>query len=337
MILIDASYLNSFGGKTIINLFLKELFNSSLKYHLLLDARLDLNVLKQIDKSYYSIITVSHRNRLFFYKNNIKNFSSIVCLSSIPPPLKNNLSTTIFFHNQLFLDCFKYNIKFTHKLVNYLKFLYIKFYNNKNYQWITQTQLIKSLVHDNLKVDLKNISVYPIFKSKSKSKTENKNFKNFVYVSSPVFHKNHNRLINAFILAANKTEITLNLTLKKEELSKRKYPSNLKVKFHGTLSRDSVNELYNSCRFAIYPSLVESFGLPLIEAANHGCKVIASDLPYVHEIIKPSLTFDPYSIESMADAILNAIETDNLPETKVLVDNKLDNFMKFIISQDVQK
>ncbi|MDA9364246.1 glycosyltransferase, partial [Flavobacteriaceae bacterium] len=109
----------------------------------------------------------------------------------------------------------------------------------------------------------------------------------------------------------------------------------LKVKFHGTLSKDSVTELYNSCKFAIYPSLVESFGLPLIEAANHGCTVIASDLPYVHEIIKPSLTFDPYSIESMAAAILKAIETDNLPETKVLVENKLDNFIDFIISQDV--
>ncbi len=29
---------------------------------------------------------------------------------------------------------------------------------------------------------------------------------------------------------------------------------------------DAVYELYNSCEFAIYPSLVESFGLPLIEA-----------------------------------------------------------------------
>ena len=95
--------------------------------------------------------------------------------------------------------------------------------------------------------------------------------------------------------------------------------------------------MYNSCEFAIYPSLVESFGLPLIEATNHGCKVISSDLPYVHEIIEPSLTFNPYSAESISSSILKAIETDNLPETKVLVENKLDNFIEFIISQDVQK
>ena len=67
------------------------------------------------------------------------------------------------------------------------------------------------------------------------------------------------------------------------------------------------------------------------------CKVIASDLPYVHEIVKPSLTFDPYSVESISNAILIALETDDLPETKVLVENKLDNFIDFIISQDVQR
>ena len=81
----------------------------------------------------------------------------------------------------------------------------------------------------------------------------------------------------------------------------------------------------------------ESFGLPLIEASNYGCKVIASNLPYVHEIIRPSLTFDPYSVESISNAILKAIETDELPVTKVLVENKLDNFIDFIISQDVQR
>ncbi|MDA0968377.1 MAG: glycosyltransferase, partial [Proteobacteria bacterium] len=181
------------------------------------------------------------------------------------------------------------------------------------------------------------ISTYPIFKKVFKANLNEKNFNEFVYVSSIVSHKNHKRLIKAFIEAAKKTdkEIKLHLTLNKEELPKSVFPKNLEVEFHGTLSIDNVNDLYNSCEFAIYPSLVESFGLPLIEASNHNCKVIASDLPYVHEIIIPSLTFDPYSVESISKSILKAIETDNLPETKVLVENKLDNFIDFIISQDV--
>ena len=70
---------------------------------------------------------------------------------------------------------------------------------------------------------------------------------------------------------------------------------------------------------------------------NFSCFILASDLEYVYEVIKPSLTFDPYSTESISNAILKAIETINLPETKVLVENKLDNFIDFIINQDVQK
>ena len=94
---------------------------------------------------------------------------------------------------------------------------------------------------------------------------QKKSLNNFVYVSSGVSHKNHIRLIKAFIEATKKTdkEIKLHLTLNKEELPKYVFPKNLKIEFHGTLSIDSVNELYNSCEFAIYPSLVESFGLTI--------------------------------------------------------------------------
>ena len=70
---------------------------------------------------------------------------------------------------------------------------------------------------------------------------------------------------------------------------------------------------------------------------NRSCFILASDLEYVHEVIKPSLTFDPYSTESISNAIIKAIDTDDLPKTKVLIENKLDNFIEFIISQDVQK
>ena len=225
------------------------------------------------------------------------------------------------------------------RLINFLKFYYIKYYNQKDYHWVVQTQLVKKLINENLNINSAQISTYPVFKKVFKANLNKKNFNEFVYVSSYVSHKNHKRLIKAFIKAAKNTdkEIKLHLTLYKEDLPKMVFPQNLKVVFHGTLSMDNVYELYNSCEFAIYPSLVESFGLPLIEATNYHCKVIASDLPYIYEIIEPSLTFDPYSTESISNAILNAINTDDLPKTKVLVENKLDNFIEFIISQDVQK
>ena len=339
MILIDAIYINSFGGKTILELFIEKTLNANIEYHFILDSRLKSKWVQKIKTNEYTLINASHVNRKDFYLKNLNRFSSILCLSNIPPPIHTSVKTSIFFHNNLLLNPFHQDISFKNRLVNFFKFNYIKYYNQKDYNWVVQTTLIKKLFQESLNINSDQVSIYPILKDEFELNEINKITNNFVYVSSGVSHKNHIRLLNAFIIAANKTvkEMKLHLTLNKEELFKKKYPNNLKVEFHGTMSRDGVNELYNSSEFTIYPSLVESFGLPLIEAANYGCKVIASDLPYVHEIIKPSLTFDPYSIESISNAILNAIDTDDLKETKVLVENKLDNFIEFIISQDVQK
>ena len=339
MILIDSTYVNSFGGKTILELVIDQILKSNLKYHFLLDKRLDSNLIKNIQLDYYTIIDVSHVNRKNFYLKNINRFSSILCLANIPPPINTSIKTTIFFHNCLLLNPLSHPISFKSRIINFIKFNYIKYYNQNDYNWIVQTPYIYKLLRNNLIINLDQVSIYPIFKEEPISSNTNKSTNNFVYVSSGVSHKNHIRLIKAFIEVTKKTdkEIKLHLTLSKDELPSFILPKNLKVEFHGTLSLYDVYELYNSCEYAIYPSLVESFGLPLIEATNHGCKVIASDLPYVHEIIDPSLTFDPYLVESISNSILKAIETDNLPETKVLVENKLDNFIDFIISQDVQK
>tara|TARA_X000000950_G_scaffold38655_2_gene41288 strand:+ start:19092 stop:20111 length:1020 start_codon:yes stop_codon:yes gene_type:complete len=339
MILIDAVYINSFGGKTILELILEKIINSRTSYHVLFDSRLGSKYLDIVNNKDYTIVIARHKNRKHFYLKNINKFSSILCLSNIPPPTYSSVKTSIFFHNSLLLNPFIHEISFKNRLINFFKFIYIKYHNQKDYNWVVQTPYIYKLLLDSLKINLEQVSICPIIKKESELNRTEKAVNNFVYVSSGVSHKNHIRLIKAFIKTANTTdkEIKLHLTLNKEELLKKKHPNNLKVEFHGTISAEDVNELYNSCEFAIYPSLVESFGLPLIEAANHDCKVIASDLPYVHEIIEPSLTFDPYSIESISNAILKAMETKNLPETKVLVENKLDNFIEFIISQDVQK
>lgn len=337
MILIDAIYLNSFGGKTILELFIKKILVSNIKYHFILDTRLKSNWLKRIKSNNYTLINASHTDRRYFYLKNINRFSSILCLSNIPPPTYVSIKTYIFFHNILLLNPFNHPVSFKSQIINFIKYFYIKYYNQNGYYWIVQTPYIYKLLRKNLIIDLDQVFIYPIIEEELLLPIVKKIANDFVYVSSGVSHKNHIRLIKAFIEVTKKTnkDIKLHLTLNKEELPKFIFPKNLKIKFHGTLGIDAVNDLYNSCEFAIYPSLVESFGLPLIEATNHGCKVIASDLTYVHEIIKPSLIFDPYSVESISKAILNAIKADNLPETKVLVENKLNNFIDLIISQDV--
>ena len=338
MILIDAIYINSFGGKTILELIVSEVLIKKLDCFFLLDNRLEFNLIKSLDKKKYTFLNASHFSRKKFYFQNSNKFSSILCLSNIPPPLLTKVNTTIYFHNRLLLNPFSSNLNYIYKLLNFLKISYIKFYNQKNYNWVVQTHLVSNLLCKCFNISSENINVYPIFKSKKNLIRQNKNKNSFVYVSSGVSHKNHIRLIQAFIDAANKTkiEITLHLTITKNEIKTFAYPENLKVIFHGTLSQKKLNGIYKSSNFLIYPSLIESFGLPLIEAANHGCKVLASNLPYVQQIIKPSLCFDPYSTKKISYAIIKAIDND-LKNTTILINNKLTDFIEFIDNLDQKR
>jgi glycosyltransferase involved in cell wall biosynthesis len=338
MILIDAVYIHNFGGKSIIVQMIQGIIARKLNldnFYFLLDNRIKIDHFLIINHKY---ISPSHAFRKNFYKKNKSDFSSIVCLANVPPPLKTKIPTSIYFHNILLINPLTYKIPFKSKIFNLLKFIYIDYYNSSNYNWIVQTSLVNKLINKHLNVQPNKIFDLPVFEETRNLKSNLKKKKTFLYISSNVYHKNHKRLIDAFIRAAKLStkNIILNLTISKYESAALITPDNLKINFLGTLSKIEVSDLYSQSFFLIYSSLFESFGLPLIEAVQHGCKVIASDLPYVHEIIEPSLTFDPYSVESISTSILKAISED-LPKTKVLVENKLDNFIDFIISQDVQQ
>jgi glycosyltransferase involved in cell wall biosynthesis len=77
----------------------------------------------------------------------------------------------------------------------------------------------------------------------------------------------------------------------------------LKVKNAGWLSQLEVFSLYKIAGASIYPSTLESFGLPLIEARQAGLPVLAPELDYVRDVLDPEQTFDPESVVSIARAV----------------------------------
>ena len=98
----------------------------------------------------------------------------------------------------------------------------------------------------------------------------------------------------------------------------------------GILNKKALVKAYQDANFFIYPSLKESFGLPLIEASNFSGYILASDLDYVHEIIYPSLTFDPTSTSDITEVIINVLTLKKLKPSKSKLLNKIDNLMTHI-------
>ena len=78
---------------------------------------------------------------------------------------------------------------------------------------------------------------------------------------------------------------------------------NLNIEIKSKLQRTEILELYSQSTALIFPSFFESYGLPLVEAIQHGLPVLASELDYVRDILDPVETFDPNSAKSISRSV----------------------------------
>jgi len=77
-----------------------------------------------------------------------------------------------------------------------------------------------------------------------------------------------------------------------------------RVKFLGEVKQSSLVELYRSCRIFVFPSVVETFGNPLVEAMACGAPIASSETAAMPEVVGDAAEFfDPMDIEDMAAAI----------------------------------
>jgi glycosyltransferase involved in cell wall biosynthesis len=132
----------------------------------------------------------------------------------------------------------------------------------------------------------------------------------FVYVADGQPHKNHLRLLDAWrLLAAQGLFPSLALTLTERDADLRDAilaaaaRDALRISNLPPMSHAEVQRLYADARALLFPSLGESFGLPLVEAAAAGLPVIASERDFVRDICAPVETFDPESSISIARAV----------------------------------
>ncbi|NQV11753.1 glycosyltransferase family 4 protein [Candidatus Uhrbacteria bacterium] len=142
-------------------------------------------------------------------------------------------------------------------------------------------------------------------------------------------HKNLETLLHAFsffvhefpdvslVLVGPQNEFTDRL---KQEAREIEIPLD-RIFFLGFVSDEQLSELYQAAKFYIIPSKLEGFGIPPLEALQHGTPVAASRASSIPEILGPAAVyFDPSDIESMVEAMRTLLQ-NNSERTRVLTES----------------
>jgi glycosyltransferase involved in cell wall biosynthesis len=335
MVLIDALYINKGGGAVLLQYLIEQILASdnSSNFFFLLDPRFDKP--KNLTAN-YTVIPNKQSERKKFYKLNIHGYSKVLCFANTPPPLRLKAQVYTYFHNQKLLEApgQKFKRMFW---TQYIKYLFVKRFNKNTDYYIVQTpHMVQMLVGVGLK-DVAHCLTIPFYdtdKYLNGGRPYDERRKNeFVFISNPSPQKNYPALLDAWEhLLSKGHKPRLHVTIDNTA------PGILdRVKMLNEMGADIVNhvytdpmELYFNCPYLIFPSIMESFGLPLIEAAESGMKILASDLPFVYDVVTPSLTFDQSKPAAMAAAVIQAMERNDLPFPKVVTSNRISELIDLL-------
>lgn len=143
------------------------------------------------------------------------------------------------------------------------------------------------------------------------------NRRRIFYPATAFTYKNHMTLLKAIKYAKEKglREYDVYFTIRTDEnvytkqLHKYAIDHDLHINFGGQISREKVFEMYAKS-ILVFPSYVESFGLPLLEARLSGTYVVASDTPFCREILegyKRAVFFAEMDYKKLGELLLEIV------------------------------
>lgn len=316
-IIINATALDSSGALTILKQFIESIPDDEYEYILF------VNDVVQLNKTNNNITFIQKNVKSFikrFYwdvwgANNWLKTNKIIPLATISLQNTNfrtnkSIPNYIYYHQPIPLFLHKWNpIKKEERTLWFYKKIYpyfVKLFINNNTEIFVQINAIKdgfakryNFSKDKIHVISPNIELPSI--QDADSPVIDKNQLNLFYPATPFIYKNHEVILKALSLLEPELQrrITLHLTFEKfglKSLNNEKQ-SSFQINYMGKVAYYKVLEMYSNADALLFPSFIETFGLPLIEAASYGLPIIASDLPYSHEVLNnyKGVRFAPYN------------------------------------------
>lgn len=152
---------------------------------------------------------------------------------------------------------------------------------------------------------------------------------NLFYPAFPRFFKNHSVIVDAFKRYFESSNIDMFLTITGEEnkVAKGIYKKAIgqkNIKFIGLQSHKKTLQMISECDALVFPSKMETWGLPITEAIKLNKPIIVADLPYAQETVgsyDKVFWFNPDEPYSLSRAI-NKLVSGQSPDTIRNFDSK---------------
>lgn len=308
-IVVLASATRSSGALTIYKQFLSHLpnFVKEHKYYIFVDSSMPQPEIENVE--YVHDSDHSYKHRMYMDK---EGYMQEMKDRGVTPDVVFSLQNTgcvtkckqvIYYHQPIPFYPQKWNpfkkAERTMFLYKYIYPFFVKRTLNKDTEIIVQIPFIKkgfvkrfnfdpSKVHvafpDVEKIEVDSISAHDFGNDCS----------NFVFPATAPTYKGHLTIAKAIKIIKDSNEplvnkIKVHLTIE-PKANARLYnyitENNLlnSFVFHGSMPHDELLSFYKGSIGLLFPSTIETLGLPLLEAATFGLPIIACDLDYAHEV-----------------------------------------------------
>ena len=290
-----------------------------------LRARDQLELPTNAQVKWVSPSVVSRLKSEFNLAKEAKSNDRILCFHGLPPLLRNDARVLIFQQNR-----------------NYLGLVPLKSFGWRTRQRLRFEQRVAHIFRErctdywvqtpSMAHELKlwygekpvSVKVLPFAEFNLTNKHRKQAEWDFLYVADGEAHKNHKRLVEAWVLLAQqgfKPSLALTLSSRDEILlgwiKQQIKTHGLKITNLGQLPHDNLLTIYDKSRALIFPSISESFGIPLLEARQAGLPIVASELDFVRDVCEPVQSFNPYSANSIVRAVRRFMGLADKPLTPV--------------------
>jgi glycosyltransferase involved in cell wall biosynthesis len=346
-ILLSAFGIHSGGGLVLLRALTQKL-HGRLK-SATLDTRVqDLNLLDN-DADQLLYVRKSFIARLFSLfrlASRATPTDVLLCFNSLPPLWRPVCRVIIYVHAPHYVNM--------HRRVRYTLLTAVRIWierqwfllgvKNCSEIWVQTTTMAEAIraahlgvivkvvpfVDDELAAKLSQISAEQVAPTIDNSKFV------FFYPADAVGHKNHVNLLKAWAFMHDfgfTPKLWLTLTPDEMTLVAAQAGVDLasldNIENFGRISRVEVLSYMSRCSAMIFPSLAETFGLPMLEARAQGVAILAAERDFVRDVCIPAETFDPTSARSISSAIFRFMKHTNSAPAAIF---NAEDFLRLLLN-----